>query len=197
MLKWVKRIALIVAGLFALFFLWLMLMKHNIKFYGHETFATAGGHLSIEATEGLAGRYGVVQIWRDGSAVHVLLQSKQWDSVVDFWESARATQSEDWRVVGTVAEPSGSSPARFTISAGHSVRFKITASHGCATFDLAPSDFDRFERSSRNIQRYAANGGVVLPVSSMSWADAFHSTVVTIGSLVGIPEQQAQACDKS
>lgn len=84
----------------------------------------------------------------------LVLETDEWDRVVDLWSKAEGTRAADWRVVGEVRDTQPSDPTRLVILGGPGVRFVVSSPHApTVTYELSRHDFGRFEAAAGQVSQ--------------------------------------------
>jgi len=72
----------------------------------------------------------------------------EWASLFDLWTTAVKSQSDSWKVIGSLTEIGTADVSLLTVSAGPGVRLAITSVKGVnIAYVLANSDIARFEKA--------------------------------------------------
>ena len=80
---------------------------------------------------------------------------EEWLSLIDLWSKAVKTQSNSWKVIGSMTETETSDVSHLTISAGPEVKFVISSSQkGIVTFVLSKDDIGRFEKALYQVKEF-------------------------------------------
>jgi len=171
---WKSRIASFVRRLFlslasfvaALAIGWMVIVAgaiflQSVVVYG--SFEYRSHALAVFTTTG-AKNYGFVHIQSGETVTSIVLEPKEWDTLVELWSNARSEQSPVWRPVGEIAETDTFDNTRLSLLSGPGVRFVLHENSACADYVLPAADAERFERSIRNAQNRlhgeAAPGGL-------------------------------------
>ena len=80
---------------------------------------------------------------------------EEWLSLIDLWSKAVKTQSNSWKVIGSMTETETSDVSHLTISAGPEVKFVISSSKkGIVTFVLSKDDIGGFEKALYQVKEF-------------------------------------------
>src|SRR6516162_185973 len=79
----------------------------------------------------------------------------EWLLLIDLWSKAVKTQSDSWKVIGSMTETETSDVSHLTISAGPGVKFVISSSQkGIVTFVLSKNDMGGFEKALYQVKEF-------------------------------------------
>jgi hypothetical protein len=79
----------------------------------------------------------------------------EWLLLIDLWSKAVKTQSDSWKVIGSMTETETSDVSHLTISAGPGVKFVISSSQkGIVTFVLSKNDMGGFEKVLYQVKEF-------------------------------------------
>jgi hypothetical protein len=82
-------------------------------------------------------------------------RSEEWLSLIGLWTKAAKTQSDSWRVIGSMTESETSDVSQLTVSAGRGVKFVIGSfKKGTATYLLSKDDFAGFETALYRVKDF-------------------------------------------
>ena len=74
---------------------------------------------------------------------------------IDLWSKAVKTQSDSWKVIGSMTETETSDVSHLTISAGPGVKFVISSSQkGIVTFVFSKNDMGGFEKALYQVKEF-------------------------------------------
>jgi hypothetical protein len=80
---------------------------------------------------------------------------EEWLSLIDLWSKAVKTQSNSWKVIGSMTETETSDVSHLTISAGPGVKFVLSSSQkGIVTFVLSKDDIGGFEKALYQVKEF-------------------------------------------
>jgi hypothetical protein len=105
----------------------------------------------VEASKSKAALLGIATPLRSSFSFKLA----EWSLLIDLWSKAVKTQSDSWKVIGSMMETETSDVAHLTISAGPGVKFVISSSQkGIVTFVLSKNDMGGFEKALYQVKEF-------------------------------------------
>jgi len=170
-LRYGLAIGLSAVGLIAMTFLfgWFSAIYPYGSFVDHDR------ALNIFVTSIGGDTYGLIDIGNGPTELNVILESRQWESLIALWRSARAARNPGWRAIGAVSETEAKN-GRLFVLAGNTIRFVIREGQECVSYDIVSGDQGKVESALLRVQDHFA-GKISAQPTSISAARAYTATL--------------------
>jgi hypothetical protein len=145
-------------------------------YYAYGALSNGPAKLDVFAMSGpLSDPYGLIAVENRDTYVSVILERREWDSVLAMWRKARGVPGPMWRLVGSITETDADN-ARLFLFAGQGVRFVLRENRDCVLYDVAPKDEDAVERSLVRVRDHFLGKITADRAWHASLSDALHGT---------------------